>query len=227
MLGSKYKASFLIPLSLFSAILYLIAPVAEGSLAYIGLKATTCIALACFAFLNIPSGRLQKSVTLALLVSSLGDIFLAIRTTDYFVEGLGSFLIAHLIYISVFFHGRNPDQPSKGKIGLMGAIIVIAGGVVMYLWPSLGALKAPVGLYIMVITLMAIAAIYSRFDGKLVISGAIIFMLSDALIALNKFIAPIPGASIYIWITYVSAQILITAAVIRGSAARRAETVSA
>ena len=140
-----------------------------------------------------------------------GDIFLMLPG-DYFIPGLASFLVAHVFYIALFRQNQ-PWFPSKGALaGVLGF------GAVMYaiLWSSLGdpILKGAVAAYVTVISLMAAQAIGRatvRGDGasRWVAAGACIFMLSDSLIAVNKFLTPVPLASLWILLTYFAAQMVI------------------
>jgi uncharacterized membrane protein YhhN len=80
--------------------------------------------------------------------------------------------------------------------------------------PNLGALKIPVIIYIIVIVSMVTTA-RERY-GKCnpasfwqVFIGAILFFISDGVIALDKFYLPIPDAGIIIMGTYAIAQLMI------------------
>lgn len=88
--------------------------------------------------------------------------------------------------------------------GLLGFVAIM----LTILTPNLGKLALPVGLYIAAITAMGLAAI-ALPHRPLVALGAVCFILSDALIALDKFVAPLGFAGPAIWITYVLAQVLI------------------
>ncbi len=212
-MDNRYR--LLLPVSVVIAVIYLLVPFQEGSLPYIGSKTLTCLLLAAYAFLALPKGRLQKTVTLALVISSLGDFFLAIRSADYFTQGLGAFLIAHLMYISAFARHRETVQTAPHVLPVTLIVGLLAIVMIAILWPHLGELRAPVCLYIIVIALMAIAAVHSRFEPLLIIPGVVSFIISDGLIAVSKFLTPVPFSASMIWITYVSAQILIVLAVTR------------
>lgn len=87
----------------------------------------------------------------------------------------------------------------------------------MYLlWPVLGELKAPVFFYITVISAMALMAIFSNYPALSVSIGAFSFLISDATIAINKFLVPFSASGPVIWITYILAQVLLTIAIIEG-----------
>lgn len=217
------KVSVILALATLCATAYLLLPLKAGSLIFIATKASGCILLAFAAILSVQDQKTKKLIVLALLFSSLGDIFLAIRSTDYFIQGLGSFLIAHLIYIVIFVQARSQSPLSRPHSALVAVISVFAIFMMWVLWPTLGQMKAPVYIYISVISLMAGAAIFSRYKSILVITGALSFLLSDATIAVDKFISSFSQASPIIWVTYFSAQLLLTLAILNGPQTKNAD----
>lgn len=112
---------------------------------------------------------------------------------NYFIPGLTSFLVAHLFYIALFRQGQ-AQFPSRRAL-----FIVVAFGAAMYalLWPSLPdpMLKLAVAAYVAAISLMTAqaigrAAVLSHDASRWVDRGRGVFMLSDSLIAINKFLQP-------------------------------------
>ncbi len=221
------KVLLILLLATLSAAAYLLLPLEEGSLTFIVTKASGCILLALAAFLSVQDPKTKKLIILALLFSSLGDVFLAIRSADYFIQGLGSFLIAHLVYIVIFTQARRQSSLSRSSAGLVALISIFAFFMMWKLWPVLGQMKAPVYIYISVISLMAVAAIFSRYKSILVVTGAMSFLVSDAIIAIDKFINPFSLSSPIIWVTYFSAQLLLTLAIIRGPESKNADLAPA
>ncbi|MDT8992989.1 lysoplasmalogenase [Curvibacter sp. APW13] len=147
----------------------------------------------------------------ALLFSLGGDVFLMLPG-NYFIPGLASFLVAHLFYIALFRQGMPWFASRRGLIAVLGF------GATMYaiLWSHLPdpVLAGAVGAYVTVISLMASQAIgrakvLGTRDARWVAVGTCIFMASDSLIAVNKFLTPIPLESLWILITYFAAQFLI------------------
>ena len=161
-----------------------------------------------------------KSRTLllgALLFSLAGDVFLMLPG-DYFIPGLASFLVAHVFYIALFRQGAGWFVQRQALWGLL------AFGALMYgvLWGNLGdpVLKGAVAAYVTVICLMAAQAwsrahVHGDAAARWVAVGACVFMLSDSLIAINKFLTPVPLASFWILLTYYAAQLLIVHHVVR------------
>ncbi|MBZ5550164.1 MAG: lysoplasmalogenase [Acidobacteriia bacterium] len=151
-----------------------------------------------------------------LALSSLGDFLLGIRRLgsldgeSLFLLGLGSFLIAHLIYIALF--RKYPAlvwwKPSPRVWGVL-AILLAIGSVLGILQRSLGSMLIPVVVYSLVLSCMGISAMLADLGTPLAGFGALLFIASDAMIAINRFRGPFPGNEQLIWITYYSAQFLI------------------
>ena len=129
----------------------------------------------------------------ALALSTLGDVLLDLDPAGLFVFGLGSFLVAHLVYISVFIRDRRRMVPLGGPRVLLAILVLLCSAAVSgWLLPSLGDLIVPVAIYMCAITAMVIAAILGRFENPWVAVGAILFLISDSLLAINKFKTPVP-----------------------------------
>ena len=157
------------------------------------------------------TARFNTLLIAALVFSLVGDVFLMLPG-NYFIPGLASFLVAHLFYIALFCQGQTLF-PSKRAL-----LAVLAVGACMYavVWGGLDnpVLKLAVAAYVGVISLMAAQAI-GRASVKRdaaahwVAVGACIFMVSDSLIAINKFVTPMALSSLWILATYYCAQLLI------------------
>jgi uncharacterized membrane protein YhhN len=109
--------------------------------------------------------------------------------------------------------GNNELMPTQ-RIRFSLPIVLAGTGLVTILFPHLGGMKIPVMLYALVITLMAMFALFrygftSQKSFVLIFSGALFFMLSDSLLAINKFMEPFTLASLAIMTTYILAQYLI------------------
>jgi uncharacterized membrane protein YhhN len=130
---------------------------------------------------------------------------------DRFVQGLVSFLVAHLCYIAAFvFAGERAAVYAWAVPPLL-----LYGGLMMWwLWPALGRMKAPVIIYMLVILLMGLTAL-SRYvvtkqnGGLLAALGALLFIASDSILAVNKFRGRFRLAQLLILSTYFTAQWLI------------------
>ena len=183
------------------------------TLAYPGgaiIKTSMCVLLALLAW-----RQRQRLLTVALLFSAAGDAILAIEGTNLFVPALGSFLITHLLYAAIFvgLYRTAPFVLAGWRKAMMILAIVFAIGYLVVLWPNLGALAVPVLLYVCAIVTMT--AFSFRVQPIIVPAGALLFMISDSLIAYEKFIRPAFWLSAAIWITYAMAQQMIVYGLIR------------
>ena len=154
----------------------------------------------------------------ALFFSWIGDIILmfADKGELYFIFGLVSFLIAHIIFI-LLFSKQEKENTSTNKLFWVGLVIVgiYLFGMLSLLYPSLGDLKIPVTVYAITISTMLLMAIkgyfnWSKPNNLTVLLGALIFVSSDSILAINKFHSELPKSGFLIMITYIVAQFLIT-----------------
>ncbi len=166
------------------------------------IKAIPVLSLAFLAFLKIP-GIKGKLLGIGFLFSDLGDILLELDRSAYFVFGLAAFLIAHIFYITVFIR-----KPVLKKPRSIIVFVIIAYGLVLgsILIPHLGSMMIPVVAYLIVILAMGISAALGSNNHLLIIAGACLFIASDSIIAVNKFLMPVPFSSLWIMTIYYSAQ---------------------
>jgi uncharacterized membrane protein YhhN len=170
-------------------------------------------------------------VLVAIVFSFLGDTFLMYDSLDqlYFMLGLGSFLLAHVFYAIAY--GRHvfdlADSPlANVQMIRMATPVILAGtGLVVILYPVLGDLRAPVIVYALVLMFMVLKALFryhktSTTSFFMVFAGAVLFMISDSLLAINKFLQPIAGSAFLIMGTYITAQLLIIEGLIRHGEAK-------
>lgn len=141
----------------------------------------------------------------ALAFSTLGDVFL--DWGGRFVPGLGAFLVAHLFYIALFVrNGERPVEISGNQSITLAALAFFSLALTLWLWPGLGALAVPVLCYIGALTLMVATAILGRFRQSWIVWGALLFLISDSLIGINRFKTPVPLRDHLVWATYYLGQ---------------------
>ncbi len=154
-------------------------------------------------------------LAISLIFSWMGDIFLMFSGELYFMLGLGSFLIAHLFYLFIFLKFRETDFLKLLPFLAFSSLMIL--GVLGTQLPE--SLRLPVGSYVVVITLMGIAAAMASklplTSYRLVITGAVLFILSDSFIAVDKFVNPVPFSSFWVMSTYGAAQFLIVKGLIQ------------
>jgi uncharacterized membrane protein YhhN len=161
----------------------------------------------------------------ALIFSGAGDVLLAIPTlAQGFVMGLGAFLVAHLAYFVLFWRVRRRwgAVPMWHRIAIGVVWIAAALSYAMY-WPGMGALKAPVACYVIVLAMMATAALLAELSAEWAAVGALLFTVSDALIGTTRFVGSVPAQEYAIWILYVLAQLLLVAGVMAPRASHPAQ----
>jgi len=163
-------------------------------------------------------GRFHKRIFTGLIFALAGDVFLMLQGGHpaFFMYGLIAFLFCHIFYIRAFTldHKSNPNLKNSFFLWAVGALIIFCVSLFFYLQPYLGAMQFAVLIYAIMITFMAIMAVnrYGKvniFSYKLILSGALFFLLSDAILAVNKFAQLIPQAGTLIMATYMIAQYLI------------------
>jgi uncharacterized membrane protein YhhN len=174
-------------------------------------------------FLEIkPLNYFSRIILFALFFSWLGDVFLMFEQVMpvFFIVGLASFLTAHLLFIVYFSRIKSGSVSFLRKRPVMLlAVLAYVVELMFVLWPHLGGMKIPVLLYGIVIGTMLCFALWQY--GKvpsgaagLFIAGALLFVASDSLLAINKFKAPMLHGGLWIMSTYTLAQYFIA----RGSA---------
>jgi sterol desaturase/sphingolipid hydroxylase (fatty acid hydroxylase superfamily)/uncharacterized membrane protein YhhN len=145
----------------------------------------------------------------ALAFSLVGDVMLMLP--GRFIPGLVSFLLAHLCYIVLF----KQDAPWLASRKALACTLAAAGVMYAVLFPHLAPeLKVAVAAYAVVIAAMAAQAIgratvLGNPAAVGVAAGAVFFMLSDSILAINKFAMPVPLAGLLVLGTYYVAQVLI------------------
>jgi uncharacterized membrane protein YhhN len=157
--------------------------------------------------------RYAHAIVAGLFCSVAGDVFLMLPS-DQFIPGLISFLVAHLFYILAFTWGR-PFRPS-----LLSPWPFAAYGILIYwvLSSHLAQMKLPVAVYIVVILAMAWTAWdrYTKTGRKsalIAFFGAVLFIISDSILAINRFREPFEAARALNLSTYFAAQYLIALSV--------------
>lgn len=153
----------------------------------------------------------------ALVASAAGDAFLAQDGERAFMGGLASFLLAHIIYVALFATtggGLEILSVQPWRLALPAIATLAALALAVRLLPAAGpALRAPVAVYIAAIVAMMWAS--ATVPAPIVMLGAALFLASDAILAIEKFL--LAPASLHrawsapaVWILYWTAQATIT-----------------
>ena len=180
--------------------------------AAIVLKALSIAPLAVLAFrilggVDGARGHGRVSLAGALTLSSIGDVLLAIDRRRYFLLALGVFLLAHLAYIGLFVRSwPRPLRPSGRQLALAAG--VTAYGLLLTTWlaPGLGSYTVPVIVYAGAIVAMTVSAVLASFSRPFIVIGALLFLVSDSLIAVARFKAGWIATGYLIWPAYYLGQ---------------------
>lgn len=154
------------------------------------------------------------SVPLALFFSWLGDILLIGDESQpaWFMGGIAAFLLAHVCYILFFMRiRRHAEHPSGIRALPLLLTVMYVSFLLWLLLPRTGALKIPVLVYACVIGTMLLTVIHAFAPGDGIartysLAGALLFVLSDSVLAINKFYQPFAGAGLMVMLTYGLAQ---------------------
>lgn len=188
------------------------------NLGYLSKPLIVIILLVWLYLLTSLRGRFHKRIFTGLIFALAGDVLLMLQNgrTGFFIFGLIAFLLCHIFYIRAFTldHKSNPNHKTPYFLWAVGAFAIFCSGLFFYLQPSLGSMQFPVLMYAIIITIMAIMAVnrYGKVNilsFKMILYGALFFLLSDSVLAINKFSQPVPQAGALIMASYMIAQYLI------------------
>jgi uncharacterized membrane protein YhhN len=161
-------------------------------------------------------------LALALIFSWVGDVLLMyVKENElFFIGGLGAFLIAHLIYVIVFY--KTTFRPIQWSLKIMWPFLIYGVFLLALLAKYAGDLIPAVIVYGLCILAMVITAAHRKGltedeSHRLVFTGAVLFVISDSVLAIDKFVADIPLAQVTIMVTYISAQYYILKGVLAHS----------
>lgn len=187
-------------------------------------KPLTTLAIFFFAWRSEPAASklvsriYQKAILAGIVFSLIGDIFLMLPGAVFrqgFLCGLLSFLLAHVCFLRALIS----DSRFAGKPLTFVCIAVLGIVNLMILWPGLPVgLQIPVVAYVCLLLCMTAQAIsrglqLGSISGRLALIGGLCFMLSDTLLAYNRFYAPIAHSPLLILSSYYLALWLIAASV--------------
>ncbi|MEF9943405.1 MAG: lysoplasmalogenase [Burkholderiaceae bacterium] len=167
------------------------------------------LVLALFGMVVEPS-RYAIAVVVGLVFSLAGDVFLMLPS-DRFREGLASFLLAHIAYLVAFTVAVGWASPAWPYL----AWAVLAVPLVSRLWPGVPRqLRPAVGVYMLVLLAMAAQAMSRALAlgdaaAWLAAAGAVLFVVSDYSLALDRFTRRFVAAPALVHVTYYAAQWLI------------------
>lgn len=139
-------------------------------------------------------------IVAGLVLGAIGDVVLMARADAAFLVGLGAFLVGHVAYVVAFA----ADQGASGLVAVGAAVAVVLGaGSLRWLWHRLaGPFRAAVPVYVVVIAVMVALAIGAARSHPVTAVGAVLFAVSDLLVARERFVSssrwnPVVGLPLY------------------------------
>ena len=194
-----------------AGVAYLYASWLSTELAALVLKPIPVLILVALVLLRGRRGGPARLIALGLAASAVGDVLLA-WSPDAFTAGLVAFLVAHLLYLVAFLM-----QERRPALALLLPVSLCTAGVYALLHPHLKELLLPVTVYVGVITAMLwrAGALRGRVaGGGAALLGAALFVLSDSLLAINKFAHALAFADVAVMLTYWAGQLWIARSVL-------------
>lgn len=182
-------------------------------------------------YLTAEPGKTSPVVYIGLFCSFMGDLLLTRSGEIFFLLGMLAFIGTHVCNI-LFFYRLQKGHPGK-PMNLVLAIVVLAvisGGVYFLLADQLGTFRIPILVYMAIISLMAVMATQTLVNHTIIqtvircfIPGAALFVLSDGLLALNKFLLHAGSIDIAVMLTYGMAQYFLVKGFV---AAKKSNTIT-
>ena len=148
----------------------------------------------------------------ALLFSFFGDVFL-LEKEEYFLLGIGSFLITQILFIKIIRSQLKRSNLIQKVTSILPFTIYLIL-LITVLWDSLGEFLIPVIIYGTTISVFGMFSLLNHLTRKtsksrLLFFGALLFIVSDSMIAFHKFHTPTIIYPLAIMVTYILAQYLI------------------
>ena len=155
----------------------------------------------------------------ALFFSLGGDVLLMFEKVNplFFISGLICFLISHIFYI-IIFNRILIEKSIPVRWWMIPVVLCYYIILLITLFPFLGQMKVPVVVYGAVISTMFFVALqllfYKSKASRQIILGAVLFVVSDSVLAFNKFYSSFNNAGLVIMLTYAFAQYFITKGIV-------------
>ncbi|MBL4939753.1 MAG: lysoplasmalogenase, partial [Lutibacter sp.] len=155
----------------------------------------------------------NKWYLLALIFSFLGDVFLLFEGKLFFMIGLVSFLIAHILFIKIILGWLTKSSLYNVVVAFIPFLITFSG-LIYVLKDSLNELLIPVIIYGITISMFGVVSLLNLLNTKTtkalwMFFGALVFITSDSILAINKFYFSKEIFEILVMVTYIVAQYLI------------------
>ncbi len=165
------------------------------------------------ALYAVSVSKRNKIYILALIFSFFGDVFLMFDGELFFMVGLVLFFIAHLIFIKIVVN-RLQNSTFSSVVFSVASFLILLLFLIFFLKPYLKELLFPVIIYGITISIFGMVSMLDYLNTKskkslFMFIGAIIFICSDGLLAINKFYSANAIFAVLVMITYIIAQYFI------------------
>ena len=202
------RTGVLMSAGLLAVGLYLLGIALAEAHLRLGVKAIPLLCL--LLWLWPPRTRYARLIYTGLVLSLMGDMLLEVKPS-LFLPALGAFLLAHVTYVTAYLAVSRVPKPVRGL-----PFALLAVGASAFLGPRLGELALPVVLYIVVICTMVWRAAamqgeagLARREQRLALAGALMFAMSDGLLAIRLFVHPTTSLGYPVMLLYWTGQLCI------------------
>jgi uncharacterized membrane protein YhhN len=175
---------------------------------YVAKPLTMVVLIATALALDVgDDGTARAFIVAGLVLSLAGDVFLMLPDRErWFVFGLGAFLLGHLAYVAgLWLLGISVPWLVAGLVLVLVGVATVGRRIVRGVGEREPRLVAPVTAYIAVISAMVVSAVGTA--SAFAIAGALLFYVSDSLIAVTNFIQDHPMGRLAVMVTYHLAQV--------------------
>ena len=176
-----------------------------------------------------PSHSYNRKILFGLVLSCCGDISLVWQNSDeqFFMAGVGFFLLAHICYTLAF--GFSPFGLKEFLVlslitaAMFSIVLPLLSGVIFHAVLLYGLL-----LWLMSWRSLARFSLTGDIPWRKIFAacGAILFVISDTVLAINKFVMAVPWERHIIMTTYYAAQLCLSLSVINSRLYRQKKTQS-
>lgn len=207
---SANMKNYLLAVSILTALVYWILRAQTATPFSLLLKWLAIASLAVLVWQQRQSWQ-ETLLVVALCFHSVGDVLLDWDRTKLFLPAVGTFMVGHALYLVTFWPSRMAlSALPVAKQTLVGTLVLYGIAMAAFIIPHLPKnMLAMVAVYMFVILAMAFVATCANFRNPWVIVGALLYVLSDSLIAVNTFVRPLGAAAHLIWPLYYAGQLLI------------------
>ncbi|MDD5312862.1 MAG: lysoplasmalogenase [Dehalococcoidia bacterium] len=201
----KKERNLLYTFLAFAVLYILIIPINKVIPGLYVLKDIPDVILAVLALTAVADLRGQL-LFITYILCAMAGLALDLPVQNAFLIGLALFLLAHVGYIVVF---SRDFKWQRKRVWLIVLLVLYAAGMAVIMLPFLGGMLFPVYAYMAILITMVVMAALRQPSSRSVLCGALLFLVSDSALAVNKFLIPLPYADYIVTITYYGAQFLI------------------